>query len=86
MSDTLKANKHIVIVDNSKNRRCYFITPDSKISHYKSIILTDNLIGKKYNSIFLITDPKVGSIEEITDSKQLVKDYFLVDNEDSENE
>ena len=69
MSDTVKANKHIVIVDNSKNRRSYFITPDSKINHYKSIILTDNLIGKKYNSIFLITDPKVGSIEEITDSK-----------------
>jgi hypothetical protein len=69
MSDTVKANKHIVIVDNSKNMRCYFVTPDSKIYHYKSIILTDNLIGKKFNSIFLITDPKVGSIEEITDSR-----------------
>lgn len=45
MSDTVKPNKHIIIVDNSKNRRCYLVTPDSKINHYKSIILTDNLIG-----------------------------------------
>lgn len=44
------------------------------------------MIGKKYNSIFLITDPKTGAIEEITDSKQLVKDYFLVDNEISDEE
>jgi hypothetical protein len=44
----------------------------------------NQLIGKSFNSHFTILDGKTGDIEEIKDQKLLVKDFFLVQDEESD--
>lgn len=52
MSNTIKNGQHIIIVDNSKNKRLYKLSTEKKISHYKNAIDSNQLIGKQFNSFF----------------------------------
>ena len=73
----IEDQKHVIIIDNSKNRRIYKIQKDAKIWHYKNCIDVNQLIGKKHNSFYQIQDSKIGTLKEITDQKELVKEFFL---------
>lgn len=82
MADTLpkiKSGRHVIIIDNSKQKRVYQVEQDKNIEHYKCTISCNELIGQKFNSFFLVTDAnkKDGKLEEITDQKQLVKEHLV---------
>ena len=69
--EKIKANSHILIIDNSDNRRVYRLRGEpgnsNQILHYKNCIDTNQLIGKHFNSFFMITDARSGDLEELTD-------------------
>ena len=68
-ADTIRNETHVIIVDNSHQKRVYKIEENKMIEHYKSTICCNDLIGKPYNTFFLVTDPakKDGKIEEMND-------------------
>ena len=79
ISEIIKDGQHVIIIDNSKQKRVYKIQQDKTIEHYKTTIACNELIGQRYNGFFFVTDPgkKDGKLEEITDQKQLVKEHLV---------
>jgi hypothetical protein len=64
----IEDQKHVIIVDNSKNRRVYRLDSKAgKIFHYKNAIDVSQLIGKPFNTFYQIEDSKSGLLKEITD-------------------
>ena len=53
--------------------------------HNKHAIDMADIIGKPYGSFFRLLDSKTGKLEQITDHRELVKDFFLkIDDQDGE--
>lgn len=76
-TDIIKEGMHIVIVDNSRNRRVYIAQKGKKVQHYKNNIDMSSIIGKNFNQFFQIVDNKAGTLIEVNDHAQLVKEFFL---------
>lgn len=43
--NTIKDGQHVIIIDNSKQKRVYRMEKDKNIEHYKSTIACNELIG-----------------------------------------
>ena len=52
----IKDGSHVVIIDNSQNRRVTRVKSGQKQIHFKTAIDCDLLIGKSFNSFFEVTD------------------------------
>jgi hypothetical protein len=78
-NNTIKPGRHVIIIDNSGNRRIMRVKPGTKQLHFKCTIDCDELIGKEYNTFWQVIDSRAGTIQQITDQKSLVKDFFLKD-------
>lgn len=79
MAEKIKDGSHVIVCDNSKQKRVYQVKKDQVIEHYKCIIECNELIGKSYNTFYLVTDPskKDGKLTEITDQRSLVKEHLV---------
>ena len=46
MSELIKNNQHVILIDNSQNRRIFQIKEGQKVQHYKNMIDLNQLVGK----------------------------------------
>lgn len=60
MATKIKEDLHVVIIDNSKNRKCFQVKKGLKVYHYKVTIDCSQLIGKDYNTFWQVTDQRSG--------------------------
>jgi hypothetical protein len=65
---TIKAGRYILLKDNSGVQRILRAVAGDTITHNKSRISVDQIIGKTFGSFFQIVDAKTGDLREITDS------------------
>jgi hypothetical protein len=66
---------HVVIVDNAGNRRILKIK-NKVIKHFKVMLNMGQLIGTKFATHWQVTDPNSGSLEVITDVRELTKTFL----------
>ena len=84
MTDCVRDNSFIILLDNSKNKRVYQMQKDKMICHYKHNICCNELIGKPFNTFWQLDGLK---LIEIADQKKLVEEFFLkVENDEDQDE
>lgn len=81
MTDCVKNNDFVILLDNSKNKRVYQVVKDKQICHYKHNINCNELIGKPYQSFWELDGL---NLIEIADQKKLVSEFFLKIENDEE--
>ena len=72
----IEEGTHVVIVDNSSNRRVLKIKHNKKIKHFKIIIDLGKLIRTDFGVHYQVTDPKTGELERIEDVKVLTRAFL----------
>ena len=82
--NTIKNDSHVVIIDNAGNKRVMKLKADTKIPFFKVFIDCNSLIGQDYHTYWQIIETKEGRVKQITDQKELVKEFFLKPSFDAE--
>ena len=73
---SVKEGTHVVIVDNSGNRRVLKVKAGRKIKHFKVMIDLTQLVDSEFGQHYQVRDPKSGELEPITDVKVLTKAFL----------
>jgi hypothetical protein len=72
----VKEGSHVVIVDNSGNRRVQRVKAGKRLKHFKVLVDLAQLIGADFGTHFQVKDPKSGDLQAITDVRELTQAFL----------